>query len=106
KRTLPGFGLTLGVTLTYLTLLVLLPLGALVLRASELTWSGFYHAGTGARALHAYGLSFGASPVGASVNGVFGLCVAWGLARCRLSIPAWKRRRRCSAPAGCALFFA
>jgi sulfate transport system permease protein len=83
KRTLPGFGLSLGFTLTYLTLLVLLPLGALVLRASELTWSGFYHAVTGPRALAAYELSFGASLVGALINVVFGLVVAWVLSRYR-----------------------
>jgi sulfate transport system permease protein len=81
KRTLPGFGLTLGVTVTYLTLLVLLPLGALVLRTSELTWSGFFHAVTGQRALYAYGLSFGASLAGALINVVFGVIVAWVLAR-------------------------
>src|SRR5437879_4511509 len=83
NRTLPGFGLTLGFTLTYLTLLVLLPLGALVLKTSELTLGGFYHAVTGPRALHAYGLSFGASLAGALINVVFGLCVAWVLARYR-----------------------
>jgi sulfate/thiosulfate transport system permease protein len=80
---LPGFGLSLGFTLTYLTLLVLVPLGALVLKASALTWAEFFSAVTGPRALAAYRLSFGASLVGALINVVFGLIVAWVLARYR-----------------------
>jgi sulfate transport system permease protein len=80
---LPGFGLTLGITLTWLTLLVLVPLGALVLKASELSWPAFVHAVTGPRALAAYRLSFGASLAGATINVVFGLVVAWVLARYR-----------------------
>jgi sulfate transport system permease protein len=80
---LPGFGLTLGFTVTYLTLLVLLPLSALILRTTALSWPQFVTAVTGPRALAAYRLSFGASLVGALVNVVFGLLVAWVLARYR-----------------------
>jgi sulfate transport system permease protein len=83
KRTLPGFGLTLGITVTYLTLLVLVPLGALVLKTAGLTWPAFVHAVTGPRARAAYALSFGASIAGALINVVFGLIVAWVLARYR-----------------------
>ncbi|NMO15274.1 sulfate ABC transporter permease subunit CysT [Pyxidicoccus fallax] len=78
---LPGYGLALGFTVLYLGLLVLLPLGALVLKASTLSWEGFVAAVTGPRALAAYRLSFGASLVGAVVNAVFGPVVAWVLAR-------------------------
>nr|WP_223756702.1 sulfate ABC transporter permease subunit CysT [Myxococcus sp. RHSTA-1-4] len=78
---LPGYGLALGFTVLYLGLLVLLPLGALVLKASTLSWEGFVAAVTGPRALAAYRLSFGASLVGALVNALFGPVVAWVLAR-------------------------
>jgi sulfate transport system permease protein len=83
RGVLPGFGLTLGVTLSYLGLLVLLPLSALVVRTAGIGWSKFVAAVTGPRALAAYKLTFGASLVGALVNVVFGLLVAWVLARYR-----------------------
>ena len=78
---IPGFGLTLGVTLCGLCLIVLIPLSALVARASGLGFNGFIHAAFSVRAQHAYALSFGASFVAAVVNGVFGLVIAWVLTR-------------------------
>jgi sulfate/thiosulfate transport system permease protein len=83
RGVLPGFRLTLGVTVLYLGLLVLLPLAALALRASSLSWSQFVGAVTGPRALAAYRLSAGASLVAALVNAFFGVIVAWVLARYR-----------------------
>ncbi|MFO0809256.1 MAG: sulfate ABC transporter permease subunit CysT [Gemmataceae bacterium] len=81
RTLLPGFRLSLGVTLFYLTLLVLIPLGACVLRAASLTWAQFVDAVWTPRALYAYGLTFGASFVAAVVNVVLGLLVAWVLVR-------------------------
>lgn len=81
RGVLPGFGLSLGYTLTYLGVLVLLPLGALVLRASSLGPAGILRAATEERALAAYGLSFGAALVAALVNALFGTLVAWVLIR-------------------------
>src|SRR5262245_8581833 len=83
RGVLPGFRLTLGFTLTYLSLLVMLPLSALVWRATSLSWSEFFAAVTGPRALAAYKLSFGASLVAAIINVVMGSVVAWVLARYR-----------------------
>jgi sulfate transport system permease protein len=83
RRILPGFGLTLGITVTYLTLLVLIPLAALIGKTFELSWPAFVHAVTGPRALAAYALSFGASLAGALINLVLGLVVAWVLVRYR-----------------------
>jgi sulfate transport system permease protein len=83
RGVLPGFRLTLGVTVLYLGLLVLLPLAALALRASSLSWSEFVSAVTGPRALAAYRLSAGASLAAALVNAFFGVIVAWVLARYR-----------------------
>ena len=80
---LPGFGLTLGFTLLYLSFLVLVPIAALFLRASSQGWSGVWEQVTQPRALAAYGLSLGASFVAALVNAVFGFVVAWVLVRYR-----------------------
>ncbi len=80
---LPGFGLTMGFTLTYLSLIVLLPLTALILRPWELGWSGFIAAIAQPRVLAALELTFGASLIAASVNAVFGLLLAWVLTRYR-----------------------
>lgn len=76
---LPGFGLALGYTLVYLSLIVLLPLAALVLRPWELGFVGFIREVTEPRVLAALGLSFGAALIAATVNAVFGLIVAWVL---------------------------
>jgi sulfate transport system permease protein len=78
---LPGFGLTLGFTLFYLSAVVLIPLGALVLRASSMTWSEFWQLATTDRALAAYELTFGASLAAAIANAVFGTLLAWVLVR-------------------------
>src|SRR5579859_5379693 len=78
---LPGFGLTLGFTLLYLSALVLLPFAGLVIRACELSWSEFWHLATTARALAAYRLTFGASLAAAVANAIFGTLLAWVLVR-------------------------
>ncbi|OYD80259.1 sulfate ABC transporter permease subunit CysT (plasmid) [Azospirillum brasilense] len=80
---LPGFGLTLGFTLTYLSLIVLLPLAALVLKAAGLGWSGFWDAVLTPRVLAAFKVSFGLSLAAAAVNAIFGFIVAWVLVRYR-----------------------
>jgi sulfate transport system permease protein len=81
RRILPGFVPTLSFALGYLTLLVVLPLGACILRASTLTWPTFSRAVWNERALSAYGLTFGASFVAALVSVGLGLLVAWVLVR-------------------------
>ena len=78
---LPGFGLAMGYTLLYLSLIVLIPLAGTFLKAATLTWPDFWETITSARALASYRLTFGASFVAAGVNGVFGLIVAWVLVR-------------------------
>ncbi|MDB5893867.1 MAG: sulfate transporter permease subunit CysT [Rhodoferax sp.] len=81
KRVLPGFGLTLGYTLFYLSVIVLIPLSALFFRTFTLTWDQFWTAVTGPRVMASYRLTFGASLFAAVVNLVFGLLVAWVLVR-------------------------
>lgn len=81
RSALPGFGLTMGMTLFWLGLIVLLPLSALVVRAAGMGWEGFAAAGLSPRALAAYRLSFGAALAAAAVNAVFGLLIAWILVR-------------------------
>ena len=78
---LPGFGLTLGFTLFYLSVLVLIPFGGLVLRTCELSWSTFWGLATTPRALAAYRLTFGASLAAAIINSIFGTLLAWVLVR-------------------------
>ncbi len=81
RSPLPGFGLTLGFTLFYLSVIVLIPLGGLVLRASSLSWEEFWKLATTDRALAAYRLTFGASLAAAAINAVFGTLLAWVLIR-------------------------
>ncbi|HEY4031039.1 MAG TPA: sulfate ABC transporter permease subunit CysT [Caulobacteraceae bacterium] len=81
RSAIPGLGLTLGVTLAVLGLVVLIPLSAVVLKASGLGFEGFWREAFTERALHAYALSFGASLIAAAVNGVFGVLTAWALVR-------------------------
>jgi sulfate transport system permease protein len=81
KRVLPGFGLSLGFTLAYLSLLVLLPLSGLVFKAGTLSFAQFWDVATGERALAAYRVTFGASLLAAAINAFFGLVVAWMLVR-------------------------
>jgi len=83
RTVIPGFGLTLGLTMLYLSLIVLVPLSALFLKSWSLTWAEFWKAVTSPQALAAYKLSLGASFAGAVLNGVFGLLVAWVLVRYR-----------------------
>ncbi len=78
---IPGFGLALGFTLAYLSLIVLIPLGGLVLSTAGLGWPAFLAIATDPRTLAALRLSFGASALAALVNMVFGLVVAWVLVR-------------------------
>ncbi|MBS0364990.1 MAG: sulfate ABC transporter permease subunit CysT [Proteobacteria bacterium] len=78
---LPGFGLTFGFTTFFLSVMVLLPLAALVLVAASMHWLDFWHVVASPRALGSYRLSFGASLLAASVNAVFGFIIAWTLTR-------------------------
>jgi sulfate transport system permease protein len=80
-RVLPGFRLTLGYTLLYLGLIVLIPLAAVFIKTSTLTWEQFSRTVFSPQALAAYRLSFGASFFAAVVNAIFGLIVAWVLVR-------------------------
>ena len=80
---LPGFGLSLGFTLFYLTLIVLIPLSATFLKTFTMTWDAFWTSITAPRVVASLQLSFGASLVAAIVNTVFGLIVAWVLVRYR-----------------------
>jgi len=83
RSVLPGFGLSLGFTLTYLGLIVLFPLSLLFFRTASLGWEEFWKVATAPRAMAAYRLTLGASFVGALINGVFGLLLAWVLTRYR-----------------------
>lgn len=78
---LPGFGLTFGFTLAWLTLIVLIPLATIFLKSAGMGWSDFVRVGFSDRALAAYRLSFGTAAAAGLVNAVFGLLVAWVLVR-------------------------
>jgi sulfate transport system permease protein len=80
---LPGFGLSLGITILYLGLIILIPLSAVFLKTFSLTWAEFLAKVSTPRTLAAFRLSFTAAFVGAAVNAVFGLIVAWVLERYR-----------------------
>ena len=81
KRVLSGFKLTLGFTLFYLSIIVLIPLSALVFKTFTLTWDQFVSAVSSPRVMASYQLTFGASFAAALLNTVFGLLVAWVLVR-------------------------
>src|SRR5260221_14299894 len=81
RSILPGFGLGMGFTLLYLSLVVLIPLAALFLRTTTLSWGQFWTTVTAPRVVASYRLSFGASLVAALTNGVFGFLIAWVLVR-------------------------
>ncbi|MCG3120519.1 MAG: Sulfate transport system permease protein CysT [bacterium] len=81
RSVLPGFGLTLGFTLLYLSLIVLIPLAGTFLKTASLSWTQFWETITAPRALASYRLSFGASFIAALLNSIFGLVVAWVLVR-------------------------
>ena len=80
-RVLPGFRLTLGYTLAYLSLLVLIPLAAVFLKTAELSLAEFWNVVTAPRVVASYKLSFGMSLLAAAINAVFGLMLAWALVR-------------------------
>ncbi|MGU3497076.1 sulfate ABC transporter permease subunit CysT [Xanthobacteraceae bacterium A53D] len=81
RSVIPGFGLTFGLTVTWLSLIVLIPLAALVLKTTELSFDRFIAIVTAPRTLHALGISFGISFAAALVNAVFGTIVMWALVR-------------------------
>src|SRR3954471_5885029 len=82
-RVMPGFGLSLGFTIFYLALIVLIPLSAVFLKTFTMTWGAFWQAVTSDRVMASYRLSFGASLIAALINVVFGGIVAWVLVRYR-----------------------
>jgi len=81
SNVLPGFGMAMGFTLLYLSLIVLIPMAAMLLKTFELTWSEFWRLVTTQRALAAYRLTFSASLAAALINAVFGSILAWVLVR-------------------------
>lgn len=78
---LPGFGFSMGFTLLYLSLIVLIPLSGLIIRSFEMSWSQFWHIVLSPRVVASYRLTFMASFCAASINAVFGFLVAWVLVR-------------------------
>jgi sulfate transport system permease protein len=83
RSVLPGFGLSLGYTLFYLSLIVLIPLSALFFKTATLTWDRFWEIISDPRVVASYRLTFVASLVGATLNAIFGFVVAWTLVRHR-----------------------
>jgi sulfate/thiosulfate transport system permease protein len=83
RSVLPGFGLSLGITCTYLSLMVLLPLATVFTKTADLSWAEFWSTVTNPRVVASYRVTFGASFVAALVNTIFGLLVAWVLVRYR-----------------------
>ncbi|WP_088348243.1 MULTISPECIES: sulfate ABC transporter permease subunit CysT [Rhodomicrobium] len=81
RRVLPGFGLTLGYTVGYLSLIVLIPLSAALIKTFSLSWEHFWQIVTAPRVVASYKLSFGTSLLAAAINSVFGLMLAWSLVR-------------------------
>src|SRR5258707_1850596 len=81
RSNLPGFGLALGYTVLYLSLIVLIPVTTTLLKASSLSWQQFWHIAASPRAIASYRLTFGASLIGAVINLFFGVLVAWVLVR-------------------------
>ena len=81
RNVLPGFSLSLGITLTYLSLVVLIPLLTLFIKTAQFTWPEFWDAVAAPRVVATYVLSFGAALAAATLNAVFGLLLAWTLVR-------------------------
>lgn len=81
RSVLPGFGLTLGYSVLYLSLIVLIPLGGLLAKTTSLTWDQFWNTISDPRVVASYKLTFGASLIAAIINAVFGFLVAWMLVR-------------------------
>jgi sulfate transport system permease protein len=84
RGVIPGFGLTLGYTVLYLSLIVLIPLSTVLFKTSILSWGAFWETVTTPRVLASYRLTFGISLTAALINGIFGLLTAWVLVRYRL----------------------
>ena len=85
RNVLPGFGLTLGYTIAYLSLIALIPLATLPLKVAGMGWQSFWTTVTSPRVLGAFELSIGASFAGAAIDTLFGVIVAWTLIRYRLA---------------------
>jgi sulfate transport system permease protein len=83
RQVIPGFGITMGYTVTYLSLIVLVPLAALFLKSAGLGWADFWKAVSSPRVVASYKLTFGASLAAATLNAIFGFVVAWTLVRYR-----------------------
>ena len=83
RNTLPGFGLTMGLTLSWLSIIILIPLAALFLKTFELSFTQFWSIVTSNRTLHALKISFGLSFAAALVNLLMGMVIAWALVRYR-----------------------
>jgi sulfate transport system permease protein len=83
RGVLPGFGVSLGITCTYLSLIVLLPLATVLTRTLDLSWAQFWGTVTNPRVVASYRVTFGASFAAAVINTIFGLLVAWVLVRYR-----------------------
>jgi len=81
RNVLPGFGISTGITLAYISLLILIPLSAVFLSTASGGWDHFLSTATSAQVVASYKLTIGASIAGAAINSVFGLLVAWVLAR-------------------------
>ena len=81
KRVLPGFGLSLGFTMLYMSLFVLIPLSIVFIQTSQLGWKKFAEVVTSERVLHSYQVSLTTSLAAAVVNAIFGLLIAWVLVR-------------------------
>ncbi|MGN6391572.1 MAG: sulfate ABC transporter permease subunit CysT [Gemmatimonadales bacterium] len=85
RSVLPGFGVSLGITCTYLSLMVLLPLATVFTRSADLSWGEFWSTVSNPRVMASYRVTFGASLVAALINSVFGFLVAWVLVRYRFA---------------------
>ena len=83
RRVLPGFGVTLGYTMLYLSLVILIPLSTIFIKTTGLGWNQFWELVTSQRVMASYRLSFGTSLAAAMINTLFGLLVAWVLVRYR-----------------------
>ena len=83
RNTLPGFGLTMGLTLTWLSIIVLIPLAGLFIKTFELSWDQFIAIVTSRRTLNALKISFGLAFAAAAVNLVMGVVIVWALVRYR-----------------------
>ena len=81
KNVLPGFGLSMGITTLYISLIILIPLSMIFIESSKLGWSEFWQVVTSKRMLHAYKISLTTAFVAAFLNAIFGFIIAWVLVR-------------------------